>query len=111
MNIFMVKNDILITPPIVDDILEGITRNSIIEIAASELGLEVIQRSIDRTELYTAHELFFCGTGAQISPIGSVDKRTIGEGSMGKITRELQKLYFKIVKNEVEKYSSWCTEV
>ncbi len=111
MNIFMVKNGMLVTPPIVDDILEGITRDSIIEIAQEELGLEVLQRSIDRTELYTAHELFFCGTGAQISPIGTVDKRTVGDGKLGKITSELQNLYFKIVKNNMDKYSSWCTEV
>ncbi len=111
MNIFMVKNNKLITPPITDDILEGITRNTIIEIAKNELDIEVKQRSIDRTELYTAEELFFCGTGAQISPIGSVDKRTIGIGNMGRVTRELQNLYFRIVKNEFSKYSHWCTEV
>ncbi len=111
MNIFMVKNGILSTPPLVDDILEGITRNTIIEIAKDELDLEVVQRSIDRTELYTAHELFFCGTGAQISPIGTVDKRKVGDGKLGEVTRKLQALYFKIVKNHVEKYSCWCTEV
>ncbi len=111
MNIFMVKGDTIVTPPIADDILEGITRNSIIEIASNEMDIEVIERSMDRTELYTAHELFFCGTGAQISPIGTVDKRTVGEGKLGMITKRLQEIYFKIVKNNVEKYSSWCTEV
>ncbi len=111
MNIFMVKNNVLITPPITDDILEGITRNAIIEIAKNELDIDVKDRPIDRTELYTADELFFCGTGAQISPIGSVDKRTIAEGKMGKITKKLQDLYFTIVKNESDKYSNWCTEV
>jgi len=111
MNIFMVKGGTIVTPPIADDILEGITRNSIIEIASNEMDIEVIERSMDRTELYTAHELFFCGTGAQISPIGTVDKRTVGEGKLGMITKRLQEIYFKIVKNNVEKYSSWCTEV
>lgn len=111
MNLFMVKNGELLTPPIVDDILEGITRDSVIKIAYGELGLKTNERSIDRTELYTADELFFCGTGAQISPIGSVDKRTVGNGQMGKITKTLQELYFKIVKNEMSGYSDWCTRV
>ncbi|MDZ7837213.1 MAG: aminotransferase class IV [Actinomycetota bacterium] len=101
----------MVTPPVTDDILEGITRNTVLELAANELGIEVEQRSVDRTELYTADELFFCGTGAQISPIGSVDKRVIGNNTMGTVTKKLQQLYFSIVKNEVEKYSHWCTEV
>jgi branched-chain amino acid aminotransferase len=96
---------------VVDDILEGITRDSVIKIAYNELGLKTLERSIDRTELYTADELFFCGTGAQISPIGSVDKRTVGNGQMGKITKTLQEIYFKIVKNEMPEYSHWCTKV
>ncbi|MBN2073333.1 MAG: branched-chain amino acid transaminase [Actinobacteria bacterium] len=111
MNIFMVKNGVLVTPPITDDILEGITRDTVIELAHKIEGLKVIERSIDRTELYTADELFFCGTGAQISPIGSVDKRKIGNGEMGAVTRKMQELYFKVVKNEVEEYSYWCTKV
>lgn len=111
MNIFMVKKSMVITPSITDDILEGVTRNTILELVPRELGLEVSQRSIDRTELYTADELFFCGTGAQVSPIGSVDKRVINDNQMGPITKKIQDLYFKIVKNEVEKYSHWCTPV
>ncbi|MCG9479306.1 MAG: branched-chain amino acid transaminase [Actinomycetia bacterium] len=111
MNIFIVKRGVLITPPVTDDILEGVTRNTVLELAANELGIEVEQRSVDRTELYTADELFFCGTGAQISPIGSIDKRIIGNNTMGTVTKKLQQLYFSIVKNEVDKYSHWCTEV
>jgi branched-chain amino acid aminotransferase len=111
MNVFMVKNGELLTPPVVDDILEGITRDSVIKIAYNELGLKTLERSIDRTELYTADELFFCGTGAQISPIGSVDKRPVGNAQMGKITKTLQELYFKIVKSEMPDYSHWCTKV
>ncbi len=110
MNIFMVKNNVLVTPPFTDDILEGITRDTIIKLAGDE-GIQVLERSIDRTELYGADELFFCGTGAQISPIGSVDRRTIGDGGMGRITKKLQDIYFRVVKNEIEKYSSWCTKV
>jgi branched-chain amino acid aminotransferase len=111
MNIFMVKDNILITPPITDDILEGITRDSLIRFAESELGLKTLERSIDRTELYTADELFFCGTGAQVSPIGSVDRRQINSGKMGKITKEIQDMYFKVVKNKIRRYSGWCTRV
>lgn len=111
MNIFLVKDSVLITPSLTSDILEGITRDTVIKIAKNDLGIEVVERAVDRTELYVADELFFCGTGAQISPIGSVDNRTIGNGSIGPITKKLQDLYFKIVRNEVEKYSSWCTVV
>ena len=111
MNIFMVKNGELITPSIVDDILEGVTRDSVIKIAKDKLGIDVTQRSIDRTELYTADELFFCGTGAQISPIGSVDNRNIGNGKMGTLTKKIQELYFKIVRNEISEYGSWCTKI
>ncbi|MCL5772086.1 MAG: branched-chain amino acid transaminase [Actinobacteria bacterium] len=111
MNLFMVKNEKLVTPPTYNDILEGITRNTVIELAKNELNLDVIERQIDRTELYTADELFFCGTGAQVSPIGSVDGRIIGNGEMGSLTKKIQDIYFKVVKNELKKYSQWCTEV
>ncbi|MCL4377386.1 MAG: branched-chain amino acid transaminase [Actinobacteria bacterium] len=111
MNIFMVKNGSLVTPPVVDDILEGITRDTVIKIAGDMLGIPTIERSIDRTEIYTADELFFCGTGAQISPIGSVDKRTISTGQIGTLTKKLQDIYIKLVKNKLAEYSAWCTEV
>lgn len=111
MNIFMVKNNTLITPQVSDDILEGITRDTVIVIAKNNFNLDVLERSIDRTELYTADELFFCGTGAQISPIGSVDNRIIGDGKIGPVTQKLQNYYFSIVKNEIDEYSSWLTEV
>ncbi|PIU28121.1 MAG: branched chain amino acid aminotransferase [Candidatus Hydromicrobium americanum] len=111
MNVFMVKNGTLITPPVTDDILEGITRDTVIKLAREDENIKVIERSIDRTELYTSDELFFCGTGAQISPIGYVDKRPVGNGEMGPITKRLQDLYFRLVKNEVSKYSDWCQKV
>lgn len=111
MNVFLVKNGELITPPVTDDILEGITRDTVIRLAESEMGLKVTERSIDRTELYTTDEMFFCGTGAQVSPIGSVDKRKIGDGKIGQITKRIQTLYFEVVKNSLPKYSSWCTQV
>ena len=111
MNVFMVKNGNLITPPGTDEILEGITRDTVIKLAKDSENIDVIERSIDRTELYIADELFFCGTGAQISPIGSVDKRAIGNGEMGPLTKRLQELYFRVVKNEISKYSDWCRKV
>ena len=111
MNVFMVKNGNLITPPVTDDILEGITRDTVIKLAKDDENINVIERSIDRTELYTADELFFCGTGAQISPIGNVDKRPVGNGEMGPVTKKLQELYFRVVKNEISKYSDWCKKV
>ncbi len=111
MNLFMVRAGKLITPPVTNDILEGITRDTVIEIARSQLGIDTVERLIDRTELYTAEELFFCGTGAQISPIGSVDKRKVGDGKMGRLTKKIQELYFSVVKNEVASYKHWCTKV
>lgn len=111
MNIFMVVDNKLITPPPNADILVGITRNTVIELAEKELGLEVIQRPIARTELYVCDELFFCGTGAQVAPVRSVDHRIISDGKPGSITQELQSLYFDVVLGKVDKYRDWCTLV
>ncbi len=111
MNIFMVRDGCLITPALTNDILEGITRDTVIKIAEQKLGIRTIERSIDRTELYVADELFFCGTGAQVAAIGSVDKRKIGNGKIGETTRKIQELYFRAVKGEIEEYRSWCTKV
>lgn len=110
MNIFIIRSGKLITSAVSNNILEGITRSSIMELAEQELGLEVIEREIDRTELYIADEMFFCGTGAQISPIISVDYYEIGDGSIGPITANLKKLYFDAVKNKLPKYAHWCQE-
>ncbi len=111
MNIFMVLNGELVTPPRSESILVGITRNTVIELAKKELGLNVIERPIARTELYVADEIFFCGTGAQIAPVRSIDRRIIGNGEPGPITRQLQKIYFDTVLGENEKYLHWCTIV
>jgi len=111
MNIFMVLDGKLITPPPTADILIGITRNTAMELAEKELGLEVIERSISRTELYVCDELFFTGTGAQIAPVRSVDRRLIANGEPGPISRRLQKLYFDVVQGKVEAYRHWCTPV
>lgn len=111
MNLFMVREGKLITPPESADILIGITRNSVIELAQEELGLEVIERPIARTELYVCDELFFTGTGAQVAPVRSVDRRLVGEGKPGPISKQLQDIYFDVVQGKVEKYRHWCTPV
>ena len=109
MNIFMVLDGKLITPPPTADILIGITRNSIMELAEKELGLEVIERPIARTELYVCDELFFTGTGAQVAPIRSVDRRLVGDGKPGPVSKKLQALYFEVVQGKVGTYRHWCT--
>jgi branched-chain amino acid aminotransferase len=109
-NIFVVRDGVLVTPPVTDDILEGITRAGIIEICA-DLGLKVVERSIDRSELYIADEAFFCGTGAQISPIIEVDRRRVGLGSVGPITKRIKDRYFAIVRGDVPAFSHWVTPV
>ncbi|HOK08104.1 MAG TPA: branched-chain amino acid transaminase [Candidatus Hydrogenedens sp.] len=111
MNIFIVHQGELITPPRSETILVGITRNTIIELIKNELGLNVIERPIARTELYVADEIFFCGTGAQVAPVRSVDRRIIGSGQPGPITKKLQEIYFKVVQGEIDKYKHWCTTV
>jgi len=111
MNIFMVLNGKLITTPPTADILVGITRNTVMELAREELGLEVIERPISRTELYVCDELFFCGTGAQVAPVRSVDRRVLGNGQPGPISRRLQQVYFDVVQGKAAKYRHSCTPV
>ena len=111
MNIFMVQGGKLITPPPTADILVGITRNTVMQLANEMLGLEVVERPISRTELYVCDELFFCGTGAQVAPVRSVDRRLVGDGHPGVITKKLQEVYFDVVLNKVEEYKHWCTPV
>lgn len=110
-NLFMVRNGQLITPPVYADILEGITRRTIMELAAAELGLTAVEREIDRTELYVCDELFFCGTGVQVAAITAVDRRPVGTGVMGSITTAVRDLYFDVVRGSVDKYRSWNTPV
>ena len=111
MNIFMVLNGQLITTPPTADILVGITRNTVMQLAREQLGLEVVERPIARTELYVCDELFFCGTGAQVAPVRSVDRRLLGNGEPGPITLDLQKVYFDTVLGKLEQYRDWCTPV
>jgi len=110
-NLFMLRKGTLYTPPVTDNLLEGITRETIITLVRDELGIPVVERQIDRTELYVADELLLCGTGAQIAPVGSVDHRPVGDGSVGELGRRLQALYFEVVRGNVPKYAHWCTPV
>jgi branched-chain amino acid aminotransferase len=110
-NLFIVRDGVLVTTPGTDNILEGIVRRSLMALAADELGIEVVERSIDRTELYVADEVFLCGTGAQISPVVDIDRRTIGDGRVGTITAQISRLYFSAVRAELPKYRDWVTPV
>ena len=110
-NLFIVKDGVLITPPVTDNILEGITRRRLMEIGRDQLGAEVVERSIDRTELYGADEVFLCGTGAQISPVIEIDRRSIGSGRPGSLTRQLSKTYFDAVRGKLPAYRDWLTPV
>ena len=110
-NLFILRDGVLITPSASDNILEGVTRKVIMEMAGDDLGLKVVERSIDRSELYVADEVFLCGTGAQVSPVLEIDRRAVGNGEMGPITRELQKLYFDICYGRVEERLDWLTPI
>ncbi|MFL5732169.1 MAG: branched-chain amino acid transaminase [Chloroflexia bacterium] len=110
-NLFMLRRGVVYTPPVTDNILEGITRLTVMALLREELGVQVVERPIDRTELYMCDELILCGTGAQIAPVGSVDHRPVGSGQAGELGRLLQDLYFKVVRAEVDRYMHWCTPV
>lgn len=111
MNLFLVVNGKLITTQSTDNILQGITRDTVIHLAKEVMNLEVDVRPINRTELYTADEAFFSGTGAQISPITSIDNRPLGDGNIGPISAELQELYLNVVKGRVPQYKKWCMPI
>ncbi len=110
MNLFIIIDGKLVTSNTTDNILQGVTRNTVITLA-KDLGIEVEERVIDRTELYIADEAFYCGTGAQISPIVSIDNRDLGDGKVGPIASKLQNLYFEVVKGNVPKYKKWCMPI
>jgi branched-chain amino acid aminotransferase len=110
-NLFLVRDGKLYTPAVTDDILEGITRAGLMQLARAELGIETVVRTIDRTELYGADEVFLCGTGAQISPVVDIDHRQVGNGEVGPITRQLATLYFDVVRGRNKAYSDWVTPI
>jgi branched-chain amino acid aminotransferase len=109
-NIFVVTNGIVLTPPLSSSILPGITRDSVIQIC-QELGITVKERTIQRAALYVADELFFSGTAAEITPIRSVDRITVGSGGRGEITEKIQKVFFEITKGDRQAPGKWLTYV
>ena len=111
MNLFVVRDGKLLTPAVTDNILEGITRRTVMQLAESDLNIPVVERAIDRSELYIADEVLFAGTGAQVSAVVEIDHRPIGNGKMGPVTAKLQDAYFGIVRGKNAKYSDWLTPV
>jgi branched-chain amino acid aminotransferase len=109
-NLWMVRDGVAITPPVTDDILEGVTRKAMVELLGNE-GIPVEIRSIDRSELYIADEMFLCGTGVQISPVIEIDHRPIGSGGIGPIGRMVRDRYFDAVRGRLPAYRHWLTEI
>jgi branched-chain amino acid aminotransferase len=110
-NLFMVRNGCLVTPPITEDVLEGITRDSVMELARREMEVETIERPIDRSELYYCDEIFLCGTGVGISPVVRVDYRPVKDGAVGPVTARLRQLYFDAVHGHLPAYRKWLLPV
>jgi branched-chain amino acid aminotransferase len=110
-NFFIVKNGAVATPPVTDNVLEGITRRTLIELLRDGVGVPVVERRIDRTEISLADEAFFCGTGVQIAAITRVDHRPIGTGRMGPVVGALRALYFDVVRGRKPQYRHWCHPV
>jgi len=108
--LFMVRDGRLVTPPVTSNILESVTRATLLELARDE-GIPADEREIDRTELYIAEEAFFCGSGWEITPINSVDRYPLGKGRPGALTRRLQDVYFSVVEGRVPRYRDWLTPV
>ena len=110
-NIFMLRKGRLITPAVTENVLEGITRESVMELAQRELGLEIVERPIDRSELYVCDELFLTGTAVGLAPVTRVDHRPIGDGTIGAVTRSLRQLYFDATHGTLPAYRKWLFPV
>ena len=110
-NLFMVSNGVLHTPLVADNNLVGITRDSAMQLAKNELGIESVERNVRRSELYLADEVFLTGTAAHITPVGELDSRPIGDGGVGPITKKLQALYADVIRGKNPDYLHWCSEV
>ena len=110
-NLFMVRDGELVTPAVTDDILEGITRDTIATLARETLGLTMVERPIDRTELYLADEVFFCGTGAQVAPCVKIDGRAVGAGVIGPVAKAIGERYFAIARGDDPAHPEWRTPV
>jgi branched-chain amino acid aminotransferase len=110
-NIFLVRRGKLITPPASENILEGITRDSVMELARKELRLEVVERPVDRSELYVCDEMFFTGTMVEVAPVVRVDHRPVGSGQIGPVTAELRHLYTQAAHGRLEAWRQWLMPV
>lgn len=109
-NIFIVKDNVAYTPPIHSGILIGITRDTVIKLL-TDLNYKVVERDIDRSELYICDEAFFCGTAAEITPIVEIDRRRVGSGEIGSVTRRVREAYLDVVEGRNKKYAHWLTPV
>jgi branched-chain amino acid aminotransferase len=110
-NFFMMRDGVVYTPPVQSNTLEGIVRRSLIQLLRDEIGITVVERNIDRSEVYIAEEAFMCGTGVQVAAIGQVEHRLIGDGRIGPITNELRNLFFQVVEGRAAAYRHWLTPV
>ena len=110
-NIFLVIDGKLVTPASYNNILMGITRDTVIKLAQDELGIETIERQVDRSELYIAGECFLTGTAAHVTPVAEIDHRKIGNGEIGEVTGKLQEIYSQVIRGSLPKYLDWCTPV
>jgi branched-chain amino acid aminotransferase len=110
-NFFMLRDGVVITPPVTDNVLEGITRRTIMTLVRDELGMDVVERSVDRSELYVAEEIWLCGTGVQLAAVSQIDHRPVGTGKMGPVVADLRELYFDVVRGRNPKYRHWNTPV
>jgi len=108
---FIVRDSKLIAPTITSSILESITRDTLLKIASEDLNIEVVERDVDRTEVYIADEAFYCGSGAEITPVVSVDRHQLGNGKVGTLTTKLRKHYLEVTRGEINKYNKWITPV
>ena len=111
MCFFMVRDGVPVTPGVNSDILESITRRTVLDICGEYLDVEPVERDVDRSELYVAEEAFFCGTGWEITPITSFDRLTVGDGGVGPFVRRLQKVYFNLVEGKIPDHPEWRTPV
>ena len=107
---FIIKNGVVITPQLTDSVLESITRDTVIKIAQSK-GFKVVERTIDRTELYTCDEAFLCGSAMEMTPVLSIDKYVIGNGEVGKITKALHMVYLDVVRGKLDEFKNWVTPI
>jgi len=110
-NIFLIRDGVVSTPAPADNILEGITRRGMIRLFREELGLDVVERSIGRSELYVADEVFLCGTGAQVAPVVEIDRRTVGDGEPGPLTLRVKDLFRAIVTGANPTYAEWLRPI